>query len=112
MTITPGSRYEEADRTWVNCHVYDVYENIRLEDVTPPSLRFEVRNREALYRVTTLPLPPPPPAEYFVKQSEHMPFLAFKFLEDSTQWWRIAEANNPVWYPLDLPPGSHIRIPT
>jgi hypothetical protein len=41
-----------------------------------------------------------------------MPFLAFKFMEDSTQWWRIAEVNTPVWYPLDLPPGSYIRIPS
>jgi hypothetical protein len=112
MTITPGSRYEESDRAWVSCHIYDVYENVRLEETTPPSLRFEVRNREATYRVTTLPLPPPPPAEYFVKQNEHMPLLAFKFLEDSTQWWRIAEVNVPVWYPLDLPPGSYIRIPS
>ena len=110
--ITPGSRYEDADTTWVTSHIYDVYENPRLEDVLPPTLRFDLVNREATYRVTTLPLPPPPPAEYYVKDSEHMPFLAFKFLEDSRQWWRIAEANNPVWYPLDLPPGSYIRVPT
>ena len=40
-----------------------------------------------------------------------MPFLAFKFLEDSLQWWRVAEVNNHIWYPLDLPAGSYIRIP-
>jgi len=112
MTISPGSRYEDADRSWVACHLYDVFENSRLEDATPPTLRFEIANHEATYRFLTLPLPPPPPAEYYVKETEHMPFLAFKFLEDSTQWWRIAEANVPVWYPLDLPMGTYVRIPT
>jgi hypothetical protein len=110
--IPPGSRYEGADRSWVVSHVYDVYENPRLEEVVPPTLRFEVRNREATYLITTLPLPPPPPAEYYVKQTENMPFLAFKFMEDSTQWWRIAEVNVPVWYPLDMPAGTYIRIPS
>lgn len=112
MTIPQGSRYEVADKVWSWNHVYDVYENPRLEDATPPTLRFMVNTRETTYRVTTLPLPPPPPAEYFVKDREHMPFLAFKFMEDSTQWWRIAEVNVPIWYPLDLPAGSYIRIPS
>ena len=112
MTIPQGSRYEDADREWADSHVYDVYENPRLEDVTPPSLRFNTVSREATYLVTTLPIPPPPPAEYYVKDREHLPLLAFKFLEDSTSWWRIAEVNIPVWYPLDLPAGSYIRIPS
>lgn len=112
MTITSGSRYEDADRAWVASHTYDVYENPRIEDIIPPSLRFDIQNHEATYRFLTLPLPPPPPAEYYVKQDEHMPLLAFKFLEDSTQWWRIAESNVPVWYPLDMPPGTYIRIPS
>jgi hypothetical protein len=110
--ITPGSRYEEADRGWTVAHVYDVYENPRMEDVIPPTLRFDLQSREILYRITTLPLPPPPPAEYYVKQDENLPLLAFKFMEDSQQWWRIAEVNVPLWYPLDLPPGTHIRIPS
>lgn len=110
--IIPGSRYDDADLAWATAHVYDVYENIRLEDVQPPSLRMETRTRETSYRFISLPLPPPPPAEYYVKEDEHMPLLAFKFLEDSTQWWRIAESNTPVWYPLDMPPGSYIRIPS
>ena len=82
-----------------------------MEEATPPTLRFDLQNREATYRVTTLPLPPPPPAEYYVKESEHMPFLAFKFMEDSTQWWRIAEVNVPDLVPLDMPAGTYIRMP-
>ena len=112
MSIPPGSRYEDSDRGWVASHIYDVYENPRFEDATPPTLRFLLTSREVTYRVSTLPLPPPPPAEYYVKQDEHMPLLAFKFMEDSTQWWRIAEVNVPVWYPLDMPPGTYIRVPT
>ena len=37
--IPPGSRYEEADRSWVVGHVYDVYETPRMEDINPPTLR-------------------------------------------------------------------------
>lgn len=110
--IPPGSRYEEADRAWADSHIYSVYETPRLEDAVPPTLRFMTTSREATYRVTTLPLPPPPPAEYYVKDREHMPFLAFKFMEDSTQWWRIAEVNTPVWYPLEMPMGTYIRVPS
>jgi hypothetical protein len=110
--IPQGSRYELADKAFVQAHIYDIYENAVFEDTTPPMLRFHLANRDATYLVTTLPLPPPPPAEYYAKDQEHMPFLAFKFMEDSTQWWRIADANPNIWYPLDLAQGAYMRIPS
>ena len=110
--IPPGSRYEQAEKAFARSHVYDKFENPVFEDTTPPMLRFHIANREATYLVTTLPLPPVPPAEYFAKDLEHMPFLAFKFMEDSTAWWRVAEVNLGVWYPLDLLPGTYMRIPS
>ena len=35
-----------------------------------------------------------------------MPFLAFKFLEDSTRWWASPRSTRSVWYPLDLVAGD------
>lgn len=110
--ITPGSRYEQADRAFSQAHVYDSRENAVYEDDTPPTLRFQVVNRDTTYLVTTLPLPPVPPAEYYAKDRELFPFLAFKFLEDSREWWRIAEVNVDIWYPLDIKAGTYMRIPS
>lgn len=112
MTVNIGSRYEQAERGWTASHVYDVFRNARFEETVPPTLRFVVVNREALYRVNSLPLPPPPPAEYYAKDTEVFPFLGFKFLGDATTWWRIAEVNPGVWYPLDLTMGTYLRIPS
>ena len=81
-------------------------------DSTPQTLVFSTENRVALYLVTTLPLPPVPPAEYYAKDTENLPFLAFKFVEDSTQWWRIAEVNPSIWYPLDMGQGAYLRVPS
>jgi len=109
--IPEGSRYEQADRLFSKAHTYDARENPIFEDTTPPTLRFKVLNRETTYLVTTLPLPPTPPAEYYAKDHENYPFLGFKFFEDSRTWWRIAEVNPHVWYPLDLLHYVEIRDP-
>jgi hypothetical protein len=110
--IPQGSRYEQADRGFSQAHVYDRYENATYEDDVPPTLRFRVVNRDTTYLVTTLPLPPVPPAEYYAKDRETLPFLGFKFLEDSREWWRIAEVNPGIWYPLDMAQGAYMRIPS
>jgi len=112
VVIPQGSRYEQAERLFVPSHVYDEWETPVYEDATPPMLQHHISRRDATYLVTTLPLPPEPPAEYFAKDLEHFPFLGFKFLEDSTAWWRIAEVNMGVWYPLDLIQGTYMRIPS
>lgn len=109
--IPEGSRYEQADRMFARSHVYDARENPVFEDTTPPTLRFQSYNRETTYLVTTLPLPPTPPAEYYVKERENFPFLAFKFFEDSRVWWRIAEVNPHIWYPLDVTSWVELRDP-
>lgn len=111
MTIQPGSRYESADRQFVSQHFYDVYGHPLLED-QDGTLRFVQSAVEATYLMTTLPLPPPPPAEYYAKETEHVALLGYKFMQDSTRWWEIAEANPQVWYPLDLKMGDYLRVPT
>lgn len=110
--IPQGSRYEQADKMFARSHVYDKFENAVFDETVPPMLRLHVANRDCTYLVTTLPMPPEPPAEYYAKDLEHMPFLSFKFLGDSLTWWRIAEVNPGVWYPLDLLPGTYMRIPS
>ena len=62
-----------------------------------------------LYR--TLPEPPPPPGEYYSKDTEDMQFLAFKFMKDASRWWELAEMNPEVWYPLDMPMATRLHVP-
>ena len=111
MTIQAGSRYEDAERISAIKHYYDAWGHplLQSEDGT---LRFLYTTADTTYLLTTLPLPPPPPAEYFVKDNEHLPFLAFKFMDDSTRWWEMAEVNPQIWYPLDLKTGDYIRVPS
>jgi len=111
MTIQVGSRYEQADHEFVEQHFYDTYGHPLLID-QDGAIRFINSSTEATYLLNTLPMPPPPPAEYYAKDSEHFPFLAFKFMNDSTRWWEIAEVNPKIWYPLDLRVGDYLRVPS
>lgn len=116
--IPPGSRYEESEQHFTDKHLYDRYGYPVLESRNNVP-KFILSSQNTTYLVTTLPLPPPPPMEYVVKGEqpgkgwvEHMSLLAFKFLDDSTKWWEIAQVNPQVWYPLDMVLGTSIRIPT
>lgn len=111
MTVQPGSRYEDAERQSTGKHYYDRWGHPLLQN-EDGTLRFWATSVDTLYMLTVLPLPPPPPAEYYAKESEHFPFLAFKFMQDSTRWWEIAEVNPGVWYPLDLEAGMYMRVPS
>lgn len=56
----------------------------------------------------------PPPADAFryrhvVTGAEDIEYLAWRYLGDSRQWWRIAEANAPM-FPLDVRPGLSLAI--
>jgi hypothetical protein len=108
--IPSGSRYQQAAKEFTECHIYDEYGYPWVEK-TGNVYRFVSNSREATYLVTTLPLPPPPPREYYAKDTESYQFLAYKFLKNPLRWWELAEANPQVWYPLDLTMGSYIRVP-
>jgi hypothetical protein len=108
--IPAGSRYEEGERLWTEAFLYDHYQNPAY-DGDPSLKRRIVERREAVYLQHTLPLPERPRGEYFVKDLEDQALLAFKFLEDASQWWLIAEVNSQVWYPLDMKLGDSIRVP-
>jgi len=49
--------------------------------------------------------------EYQVQDGDRFDTLAAKYGGDATKWWVIAEVNNFVGFPLDLEPGTKIRIP-
>jgi hypothetical protein len=56
----------------------------------------------------------PPPADAFryrhvVNGAEDIEYLAWRYLGDSRQWWRIAEAN-ALMFPLDIRPGVPLTI--
>jgi hypothetical protein len=109
--IPSGSRYERAERNFAEAHSYDTYGRVR---VTQEDERYyvDVEGRDTLYLMTTLPIPPPPPMEYFVKDGEDFQFLSYKFLRDPTRWWEVADANLQIWYPLDARMGDYIHIPS
>ena len=108
--IPAGSRYEEGERAWVDAYLYDKYQ-APTYDGDPALKRRLAERREAVYLQHTLPLPDRPRGEYFSKDLEDMPFISFKFLEDATKWWQLAEVNPQVWYPLDIKLGDYLRIP-
>lgn len=49
---------------------------------------------------------------YQVKDGDRMDTIAYRFLNDSSKWWQIADANPEVFYPDSLQSGSIIRIPS
>lgn len=112
MTIAPGSRYEEADRIFTTQHFYDVYGHPLVEE-QDGKIRFVTNSVETAYLITTQVIPPSTPVDYYAKDTENLPFLGYKFFNDATRWWEIAEVNPDVWYPLDLKPGGgqFLRIP-
>ncbi len=46
-----------------------------------------------------------------VQVGDTLESLASKLYSDPSQWWRIADVNPQVVFPLDISPGTQIRIP-
>lgn len=108
--ITADSRYQDAVRTFATSHIYDEWGRILLDgDSGVPQIRSTTH--EATYRLTIPNTAPPPPLEYMVKDGETMQYLAWKTMRRHSSWWQMAEANPQVWYPLDIPIGTALRIP-
>jgi len=101
----------DAAHESTRCHIYDEF-NYPLVDQDGSHLWRHIETRETTYMVTALPLPDPPPQEYYAKDGESFQFIAYKFIKNPTLWWQIAEANPQVWYPLDLHMGSYIHVPS
>jgi hypothetical protein len=110
--IPPGSRYEDAEHAFTQSHLYNQWGYPYLDNESP-NLKIEVVNRETTYRVMSFSFETSdPPQEYYVKDGENIQWLAFKFMRDPGRWHEIAEANSHVWYPLDMPMATYIRVPS
>ena len=48
---------------------------------------------------------------YTLKYSDTLESLAAKLYGDPGQWWRIADVNPQISFPLDMAPGVEIRVP-
>jgi len=109
--ITPGSRYEDAEHVFTQAHLYNEFGIPYLVD-DAANYKIEVVSRETTFLVTALASAPVPPQEYYAKDTEGMQWLGYKHLRDPAAWTQIADANPQIWYPLDLPTGSYLKIPT
>lgn len=49
--------------------------------------------------------------KYTVRSGETLESIASKIYGDPTQFWRIADINPQIKFPIDLVPGTVIRIP-
>lgn len=49
--------------------------------------------------------------KYTVKSGDTVENIAAKVYGDPTQFWRIADINPQIKFPMDLVPGTVIRIP-
>jgi nucleoid-associated protein YgaU len=48
---------------------------------------------------------------YTLRYGDTLESLAAKLYGDPGQWWRLADVNPHVAFPLDMYPGTEIRIP-
>jgi hypothetical protein len=109
--IPAGSRYEQADRTFTEAHVYNEFGYPYLEGEAP-NLKIRIERRDTTYLMGPLTRAGlAPMLNYYVKQDESPQWLGYKFTGDSSNWWQIADANPQIWYPLDAKMGDYIGVP-
>lgn len=48
---------------------------------------------------------------YTLRYGDTLESLAAKLYGDSAQWWRLADVNPHIAFPLDMSPGTEIRVP-
>jgi len=49
--------------------------------------------------------------QYYVSPGDTFESIAAKIYGDAGQYWRIADLNPQIKFPLDLEPGDIIRVP-
>lgn len=104
--ITNDSRYVQAAKEFVVVPVYD--ENgFQEKDESGNLVRV---SRDTTFLLTTAQLSTPP-RQYMVKETDNIQLLAYRALQDPTQWWSIADANPHIRNPLDLSMGDLIYLP-
>lgn len=105
--IGTDSRYQEAQRLFAKTHTYSAKRQVDLDDAGEPLEEV----RDTLYLLLVEQGDTSELEEYMVKETDTMPLIALRFLGSEDQWWRIADANPHIRYPLDLKMGDVLRIP-
>lgn len=108
--ITPESRYQDSVKAFTTGHSYDQFGRIYLDgDDAVPNPR--TNTRETLFRLSVPSAEPTSPVEYMAKDGETMTFCSWKLTGAHSNWWKMADINPHVWYPLDLKPGTLLKVP-
>lgn len=108
--ISADSRYQDAAKAFTVGHTYDEFGRIYLNgDDQTPLPRTQVH--ETLFRLSVPVSTVVAPVDYFVREGETMSFVSWKLLAAHSNWWQLADANPNIWYPLDLRPGTQLKVP-
>jgi hypothetical protein len=106
--MTPESRYGSSEQLFVAAHAYDEVGKTAVDDSSDTPI---VNGRQAIYRLTELPLPDPPPQSTRAKVTSYLHLYANDLYGDAEKWWMVAEANPHIRYPLDLKMNDLVYLP-
>lgn len=107
MDLSQESRYLDAERRFVASHTYSAKRQTDLDTAGEP-----VREtRDTLYLLTVVDDGDESPDEIMAKVTDRFDLLAHQWLGEPERWWRIADANPHIRYPLDLKMGDRVVIP-
>lgn len=104
--ITNDSRYAQSVHEFSLTHLYDEDGHPETDD----DGKVLTVSRDTTYLLPTAQLSTPP-RQYMVKVTDNIQLLAYRALQDPTQWWTLADANPHIRYPMDLAMGDLIHIP-
>lgn len=104
--ITNDSRYAASAHEFTVTHLYDESGVPEKDDEN----QVLTSSRDTTYLLPTAQLSNPP-RQYMVKVTDNIQLLAYRALQDPTQWWLLADANPHIRYPMDLAMGDLIHIP-
>lgn len=72
-------------------------------------------NSSGTYNLTVLRVVPPVLASYYLyiwRAGDRPDIVANELLGDPSLWWSIFDLNPELIYPLNIPAGAALRIPT
>lgn len=107
MDLSQESRYLDADRMFAPAHTYSAKRKVDLDTAGEPVLE----SRDTLYLLTVVDDADTTPDEVMATVTDRFDLLAHQWLGEPERWWRIADANPQIRYPLDLKMGDTVVIP-
>lgn len=102
------SRYQDADRLFAQAHTYTARRQVDLDENDVPIIVV----RDTVYHTVVQEIPDGDVVdEYMARDGESMHLIANRFLGSPSLWWRVADANPQVRYPLDLKMADLLVVP-